>query len=76
MYDLDGRSDKKRIFLNVRVHFSLHRPNAICQKRLKLRLTNFIAANTIGYSRINNQLFREHREILESTMSGPQGTSL
>ena len=57
VYDLDGRSDKKRIFLNVRVHFSLHRPNAICQKRLKLRLTNFIAAKTIGYSRIISIIF-------------------
>ena len=33
-------------------------------KRFKLRLTEYIAAKTSEYSRINNQLFHERGEIL------------
>ena len=75
-YDLGGRSNKKRNILECTTTFLFTPPKCDMSKRFKLRLTNFIAAKTIGYSRINNQLFHEHREILESTMSGPQGTSL
>ena len=75
-YDLGGRSNKKRNILECKTTFLFTPPKCDMSKRFKLRLTNVIAAKTIGYSRINNQLFHEHREILESTMSGPQGTSL
>ena len=60
-YDLGGRSNKKRNILECTTTFLFTPPKCDMSKRFKLRFTNFIAAQTIEYSKINNQLFREHR---------------
>ena len=56
-YDLGGRSNKKKNILECTSTFLFTPPKCDMSKRFKLRLTNFIAAKTIGYSRIISIIF-------------------
>ena len=63
-YDLGGRSKKKKRIILEYASIFLSTPRKCNRlKRLKLRLTQYIANRTREYSRINNQLFLERREI-------------
>ena len=56
-YDLDGKINKKRNILECTSTFLFTPPKCDMSKRFKLRLTNFIAAKTIGYSIIISIIF-------------------
>ena len=56
-YDLGGRSNKKRNILECTTTFLFTPPKCDMSKRFKLRLTNFIAAKTIGIFQNNIDYF-------------------
>ena len=63
-YDLGRRSKKKIIIILEYASISLSKPlKGNRSKRFKLRSTKYMATRTREYSRINNQLFLERREI-------------
>ena len=63
-YDLGGRSKKIIIIILEYASIFLSTPlKCNRSKRFKLRSTKYMATRTREYSRINNQLFLERREI-------------